>query len=325
MKYFVFLFFTLVGFSSCLKTDSPITLPPKGNGEVMQVDMGDKYNYQIFVSLAQGKIIHISEANMYHLAFQTGANQFGIFINESNSMQVARTSKTAFSEVNSLDTSGNSSQWRVDLSVGNIDSSAFGNWQKNKEVFIVKPSKETTQFIKFQIMDANAVEYKVKMGDLNDPIGTVISIPKSANQNYTYFSFKTMSVVNNVEPSNNENWDLHFCVYNHTFYEYNPPLPYSVVGVILNAKGTLAYKDSTQDYNAIDANFENQIQYSNKLDVIGYDWKYFDRDKTLYTIVSKYKYLIRNQNGLNFKLRFIDFYSPTGNKGSPRFEFQSIN
>ena len=90
---------------------------------------------------------------------------------------------------------------------------------------------------------------------------------------------------------------------------------------------TSAYKDSLTDYNAINLNFATNAPLSYNRDVIGYDWKFYDytASNPMYTIVKKYNYIIKNQNDHLFKLHFLDFYSSSGVKGSPKFEFYQLN
>jgi hypothetical protein len=62
--------------------------------------------------------------------------------------------------------------------------------------------------------------------------------------------------------------------------------------------------------------------------MIGYEWKQINGDVTsgdiTYTAQSGWTYLVRNREGLFFKMRFIDFYNNQGKKGYPTFEFQRL-
>ena len=63
------------------------------------------------------------------------------------------------------------------------------------------------------------------------------------------------------------------------------------------------------------------LEYTTRADVIGYDWKYYDFDAGVYTIVPDMNYVIRDREGFFYKFRFVDFYSDLGVKGYPTFEF----
>jgi hypothetical protein len=43
-----------------------------------------------------------------------------------------------------------------------------------------------------------------------------------------------------------------------------------------------------------------------------------------YTIESDRIYLLRNSEGIFWKLHFIDFYTQNGEKGAPMFELQEL-
>lgn len=52
------------------------------------------------------------------------------------------------------------------------------------------------------------------------------------------------------------------------------------------------------------------------MDEIGYDWKYYDLSGSgKYIIYQKKVFVIRDQQGYLYKLRFIDFYDNNGQKG----------
>ena len=68
----------------------------------------------------------------------------------------------------------------------------------------------------------------------------------------------------------------------------------------------------------------NEYNYSTQRDIIGFNWKTFDFDTQVYTINSSMNYIIQSENGIFYKLRFIDFYNNSGEKGYPKFEIQEL-
>lgn len=310
-------------FTSCEKKESPITLPPKSDGSVLQVDMGSNYDYQFFVNLETQKIVHISECRQWDLAFQSGANEAGIFLNGAKQMAALATGDTSFAAVNTVDSTQGTKKWKVDQASGELDSTAIGDWTQNKQVYLIRLDNTGNQIRKIKIIDEDLFQYRMMVGDVNSTQGAIITIPKNKNQNYTYFSFDFLTTVENVEP-NKADWDIQFTLYNFTFYDQNPPLPYVVNGVLLNKTSTYAFQDSVSVYNGIDENFATGVPLSNRRDVIGYSWKIFDRDLNIYTVDKRYNYIIKNQRNHYFKLRFLDFYSPVGVKGSPKFEYKQL-
>lgn len=78
-KHLLLVSLSILLFSACEKKETPITLPPKGDGAVMQVDMGETYEYQYFINLQTQQIVHISPISNWDLALQCGENDSAIF------------------------------------------------------------------------------------------------------------------------------------------------------------------------------------------------------------------------------------------------------
>ena len=57
--------------------------------------------------------------------------------------------------------------------------------------------------------------------------------------------------------------------------------------------------------------------------IIGFDWKYYDFNLGYIIYPDRY-YLLKDEDGFYFKIRFIDFYDPSGNKGTATFEYQRL-
>lgn len=324
MKYtYLINIIILLLLSSCEKKDSPITLPTKGDGAVLQVDMGENYDYQFFINLDLGKVVHSSKNNLYHLAFQSGNNQQGVLTNSGLGMAVYNTGKSDFSNVGFADTMLAYKNWKYDLPSDDIDSTAVGNWGTKSQIYLVKLGKNNNRVRKFQLKYVDAFQYIIHVGDLNSVSGADITILKNKDQIYTYFSFDILNTVNEIEPAPNVKWDMVFTLYNYTFYDQNPALPYVVNGVLFNpsTKGTI---DSNNNYNSLSKEFALSRSLVAKKDLIGFSWKNYDRDQNLYTVNNKYNYIIQNSEGRYFKLRFLDFYSSLGIKGSPKFEYKLL-
>ncbi|MBK7763702.1 MAG: HmuY family protein [Bacteroidetes bacterium] len=321
--HFLLSLFAIITFASCEKKELPITLPAKGDGQVLQVDMGETYDNQFFINLEQQKVVHVSEVESWDLAFSSSASQHGIYVNGGKGMAAYNTNKTKFEDVGYTDTTMAKTSWRYDAPNGSIDSSAIGDWKNKNNVYIIKLNENGTKIRKIQFLQEDAFEYKIAVGDINSTIPAMITITKNAICNYTYFSFELLKTVSGIEPDKNT-WDIVVTRYHYTFYDQSPALRYIVNGLLLNPYGSSAYKDSLTDYNTIDENFATSVPLSESRDVIGYDWKTYIIDKGIYTIVKKYNYVIKNRNDHYFKLHFLDFYSSTGVKGSPKFEFKQL-
>jgi hypothetical protein len=100
--------------------------------------------------------------------------------------------------------------------------------------------------------------------------------------------------------------------------------PYLVFGVLLNPNKVVAALDTVHNFADIVLADTSEITFSQDLDAIGYEWKYYNFDAGVYTVVPEFSYIIRDRDGYYYKLRFVDFYNDTGDKGHPEFEFLAL-
>lgn len=321
---YLFLCTTILLFS-CEKKDHPITLPPKGAGVAMQVNMGDKYTNQFFVSLENQQVVATGLCDEWDLSFSTSDSNHSVHLNGGQGMAAYATNKTNFADVNEKDTTNINDHWLYDEWSGISDSTALKDALSSGQVYLIRLNASDKNFKKLKITYADAYEYRLELGDLTTTTPQTKTIIKNNEYNFIYFSLHSFKEISGVEPFKN-NWDIHFTTYNHTFYDQNPPLRYVVTGCLLNPNNTWAYKDSVWGYNNISREAINAIQLSQRWDALGYDWKKIDwaSGSTNYVIDPRYSYIIRTQNNRYYKLRFIGFYSPTGEKGSPKFEFVEL-
>jgi hypothetical protein len=205
------------------------------------------------------------------------------------------------------------------------DSLALTNASKNKYVYWLdlglnefnEPAEER---LKFQVLSVDSRAYRFKLQNINSSTSETFEILKDTSYNRVYFSFKTKKVVA-VEPPKNA-WDIQFTKYVHTFYD--PYIPYLVVGALLNPHQTEASADSSRKFSEIDRTFAQNQNLSPTADVIGYSWKAFGINGSLFTVFPQKNYIVKTQNGYFYKLHFIDFYDDRGRKGNPKFEFQRL-
>ncbi len=328
MRYIHILLVAIIFITSCSKNDKAIVLPPSTGGASMQANMGADYEFQYYINLAEQKIVHTSVINNWDVALQSTTDNI-VMLNSGKGMAAYNTHNTNFADVTAADTAKINFGWKYDIACGEKDSTAIGRWENGtaskNEVYIIKLNVAGTQLRKFRIVSADMFQYVIEVGDINSQTPTAITITRTPNNNYTYFSFSFLAKVDGIEPASNDTWDFVCTRYGFAFLDQEPVLHYIVNGCLLNNTNTYGYKDSVTNYNNIDKAFAEKVTLTKKLDVIGFDWKKYDFDKGYYTIVPQYNYIIKDRNNRYFKLRFLDFYSPTGVKGSPKFEFHYLN
>ena len=143
------------------------------------------------------------------------------------------------------------------------------------------------------------------------------------NVNKVYFSILDNKEIKNFEP-NKDDWDIQFTRYNHVYFDMNPVQSYIVNGVLLNPNKVQGFINTTMKYEDIKLIDTMSGKFLSKQDVIGFDWKYYNIDKALYSITPKNVYIIRSVKGLYYKLRFIDFYDENKQKGNPTFQYELL-
>ncbi|MEO6166889.1 MAG: HmuY family protein [Chitinophagales bacterium] len=320
MKGWILILATVSIFSSCFKEDTAVMLPPPGDAQISQIGMGPDYKRQQYFDMGTGDTLG-SNYNVWDLCFEAAPSGWHIWINGGNLAMIANMDTQDFDAV--TDTFG--ADWKWDESSWNMDSTAIGDWRNVRMVYVVdlgyeKPAPQRFKKIIFQSLTDDY--YEIEFANLDGSDVYVKQVPKNELFSYIYFTFDNGGTTLDIEPDK-QRWDMLFTRYRHIFYDEDPPLPYLVTGVLINP-GIAVAIDSTLSFGDIDYEKALTFSYSDKRDVIGYDWKYFDFDNAAYVVRSDINYIIRDMEGIYWKLHFIDFYNSIGEKGYPQFEFQRL-
>lgn len=322
--------------SSCQKPDKPITLPEKGTSQHSTVDMGEDYLEQFFYNIEDGKVVYTSYVNSWDLAFEASPAGYHVFMNgaKSSSIYVYNTHKTSLADVTGPPAGLKESEWGYDAPCGTPDSTYIGDWRKpngmsKNEVYIVRWSPDGLKYTyyKLMIVSMNADNYIISYGYCDNGTTKTLTLPKDHDYNFTYFTFEDGGKILLPEPPKNT-WDIVFTRYRHIYYDYPgyPFFPYTVTGVLLNPYNTTAAADSTSGYENIKTQNITTTKFSKDRNVIGFDWKSYDRDPSVgkYTVNKNKCYIIKTRDEQFWKLHFIDYYSSLGVKGSPSFEYERL-
>lgn len=321
----------LIIFSSCEKEETPVTLPPRDlSVQMMSVNMGLEYDKQIFVDLVSGKQ-NTTDNNLWDLSFDASPMGFQVFMNGGKNVLIANSGFTQFNTISNP----SSLLWRWDESSGKPDSIVLGKWcnwntrQTFDSVYVIDRGlgkDKPDNFFQFKIKAVDANRYLISVADLNGQFLYDSDIKKDASKNLVYFTFANGGSALNIEPQRHQ-WHFTFLRYRWIYYEFNPPLLYQVCGVHLNRHLVEVAVDSTLNFYDIKLSDGLNQSYSDRRDMIGFEWKYpdFTPNGVRYRTRNYINYFIREKNsGHIYKLRFLDFYDDAGNKGSPRFEYQLL-
>ena len=316
MKKISLLILILINFS-CLKEEIPIEAHQPGDLTTNQIELGSDYRYQAYYDVVTNSMVKKHLKTDWDFGFESNENGYRVILNTSKAMRVASKPITEF--ISTTDTAN--CEWKNDVSSGNLDSTAIGNWTTNQNFYIIDLgysfTAEQLGFKKLQILSVNDNEYNITYSSLNNSNNTSITIPKNELFNFSFFSFQQNSYLE-IEPIKT-NWDLVFGQYTHLF---DPTFPYLVTGVLSNRNGVEIAEVFDKDF--LDINFSDVTNYtfSSDIDMIGYDWKSYSSGT--YEIDINKNYIIKTTEGLYYKIHFIDFYNDQGDKGTPKFEISSL-
>ncbi|MBL7712973.1 MAG: HmuY family protein [Chitinophagaceae bacterium] len=311
--------------SSCLNKETPVPLKPKGAETTASVDMGEDYHWQMYFSLKSNAMVGKVLYSSWDLGFENEASGYRIVLNGGKfGMAAYRTGKTDFASVTIKDTTGVSG--KIDMPSGSLDSTAIGDWRTGNAVYIInRGTNENAKwqgFEKIQILSVDAAKYVVRIAGIDGSNEKTMDILKDNRYNLGFLSFGDGGKTLTIEPPKAE-WDIVFTKY--TYYYYDLMMPYSVVGCLLNRYQTTAgLLDSTsKDFAAIDLEKAMGARLASFNSAIGFEWKYYDLNSGKYTVNPAKHYIILSQQGIYYKLRFIDFYQ-AGIKGAPKWEYQQL-
>lgn len=331
-------------FTSCFKDDERVTPFDRGDRITDTIPMShitaggsvQAYLNQVYYSLNDSTIVSINEKKSFDLAFDASENGSRIWLNTSNFMLAGKSDKTDLEAVNSaagLD-------MIYDPSSGNPDSTAIGNWFEAQEadtvysklVYVIDRGYDEAgnllgkRKIRFDSLVANT--YYFSYSDLNNTNRVQASVTKQAGFNKVYFSFEDGGKQLQPEPQKDA-YDLLFTQYTTLlFTDVGDPYPYLVTGVLLNPYETKVAFDSTMTFEEIDMGAAMNLSYTTQADRIGYTWKDVKGDVESgvvnYVVKPEFNFIVQNNKGWYFKLRFVGFYNRQGVKGFPVIEFQRL-
>ncbi len=310
----------MASLSSCFKEDKPLQLPPAGDAKTFQVGMGEDYHRAVYFDFNTTDTAG-NEHTAWDLCFESTDSGFHIWMNGANGSLIANTDTQDFEAVS--DTLG--ANWAIDNPNWNIDSTAVGDWRVDRMVYIIDRGAAKLagdRFKKIIFQSVNATEYEAQYSNLDGSNFIIYNVPKKTGNQFIYFTFDNGGEVLDVEPSA-VSWNLLFTRYRTVFYTVQPPLPYVVTGVLINPNIAVAV-DSSLTFSEIDYTKALTLTFSQRRDIIGYGWKWYNFSSQAYLMRPYINYIIRDDEGVYWKMHFIDFYNSSGQKGYPQFEYQRL-
>lgn len=298
-------------------------------------------NYSIYSSVTFFKIYENITAEVsnqplgkWDLAFQSALAGDIVLLNYTVSARAIKTGTSVFSEVdiNTVNELYQSDLWEFnDPAYSNIqDSTALADWESQEVYLVYRGSTSLSQeaYYKIQFISKTPDTYTFRYAHVESLQEIEKTINRTQGLANVYYSFETEAVVEH-EPLINE-WDFYFAPY-FGWYETLTAgefAPYNLTGAMINNEGGMRVAqvfDGSVEYAGIDLAMAESLTYTDWKGVIGSTWKKIpSTENPIYTMDNDKKYVLKLSDGNYYRMRFLDFYSPLGDKGYPSFEINLI-
>lgn len=322
----ILLIFLLVSIFSCEQAETALSPPTPGDVNTVQITIGFPYANQVYYNCLENQIIRTNTKWDWDLAFYSGENishtsNDSTCIIKLNYAKGMLASDLGNSEINEIVDIKNIN-WQWDNSNGELNQTVI----KSHNTYIINRQYDENSnhlgYYLFKVLEINDNSIKVLFRKNEDEQVFTSIINYNRNKNFTHFSFDNNGEVIEIEPNKNT-WDLLFTNYQQKFD--NLPLPFVITGCMINKyDGVTVAEDTLNNFSDIILSDTINYTFIDDYDIIGYDWKIRNSSDNSFKIDTTIKYIIRNNEGIFFKLRFIDFYNNTGEKGYPKFEIQKL-
>jgi hypothetical protein len=322
MKYIIplLILFVLTG---CFPEDKTVT---PLNIDIVEIPYS-MYDSQIWYSLKDTAVISHNSFLDWDLGFESTGTGHHIILNTSRFMYAGNTGSADFSGIttNICDT------MIYDDSNGDLRKTAIGNWADftdpgnpvfPKNVYIINLGSDNNGvpygFKKAVFENFADNIYTIHFSNLDGSEEFTFQIPADPERSFTLFSFSNGGRTAPLQPINTA-WDICLTQYSTILFDdNNVATPYLVRGAYLNTAGTTAVADSTSSFYDVTAADIDKYTFSAEQDVIGYKWKDYKNDS--YKINPAIFYIIRDQTGGYYKLKFTGYYNKSGARGYPSFQ-----
>jgi hypothetical protein len=326
MKYFIFII-SLSLLTGCFPEDDPV--------DPLDIDIIEipysMYDNQIWFSLQSMAVTSYNPFTDWDLGFESNGAGHHIILNTSRFMYAGNTGSTDFYGI----TSNICDTMVYDHSGGDLNKTAIDTWADltdpgnpvyPKKVYIIDLGSDNNGIpygfrkITFDRFENNT--YSIHFSNLDGSDEHNFQISTDHDRSFTLFSFSNGGSIVPVQPIDSE-WDLCFTQYSTILFDdNNVATPYLVRGVYLNMAGTTAVRDTLNSYYDITANDIDSYTFSSSQDAIGYSWKDYKNDS--YNINPGIFYIIKDQRGEYYKLKFAGYYNNSGARGYPSFQVNNL-
>ncbi len=352
-KIFSFSFLFII--TSCLKEDDGIIdIPPIQGAELEPNVGGPNQPNQIWVDLSTGEMKETNRTS-WDLGFYSG-EEFAVILNTAALMSASPVD--GYTELNEINSSNMESLMSV-VRVANFDPENInyiddvkGNYLDNgtvikeeNKIYLINlgynipegpfnagtayTAGTTRGWAKVKITKEGTTGYRLEYADLDATETHEVFIENDLNYNFSFFSLVSGNIMDIQPPK--QDWDLCFTVFVNEVSDNNGNSQGSYIFsdfVMSNTmSGTGAYEVITEettlleDYNNFSADDIDDAQFIyDDHRVIGSHWRVVPG-----AIVNKDRfYVLKDPQGIYFKIRFISMSDDEGYRGYPVFEYEPL-
>lgn len=312
----------VLSLSSCFKEDEPV--PPYKSPDGVVTAMAETkpdYSMQVYYDLETNTFVSSNHREDWDFSYSCETGISAVYLNSAKRVRVFDTQSESWTVPVTL----SAVEWEYDESTGEPEKTALHDRQVG-HVYVLDlgfdMSGGNIGFKKFKFVSVTEETLTLEYAEMDGSNIRTLALSKNADYNFVYYSFKNGGGQVFPEPMKNR-YDLLFTYYTTKVYYANDPTQfewYAVNGTLLNPNGVAVAVDSSDKFTTITYQDLAGYTYSEKRDAIGYDWKTYDIDAGVYTILVKNTYLIRDRSGNFWKLRFTSFTNQSGERGYPTFE-----
>ena len=296
---------SLLFLAACFPKEDAVEPTPRINKSVM-LDAGEYKNTVAFYSLDKAEVV--AEASPMDWDFYI--DEEVIRLNYFRSMQVAK-----------FDQSWDKLEDTVGLDFRNLTYDSYesmSQWELAEDQIYVVDYGLDNEFNPIGLTSVRFERTTTGIKIWQNAIGSDYEIFEEVNEASFYYNIREKRTLD--LPKETE-YDVAFGKYTDLVTIDNITQDYLIYGAIQGK--ALAYYEN-EPFDSVKTEQFNAIRLMNNKDVLGWDWKNYNRPKDAYEIVDNRTYLIMSNAGFRYKLRFVNFYNTAGQSGHPTFEWELL-
>jgi len=291
--------------AACFPKEDAVEPMPRINKSVM-LDAGEYKNTVAFYSLNKAEVV--AEASPMDWDFYI--DEEVIRLNYFRSMQVAKFGQ-----------SWDKLEDTVGLDFRNLTYDSYesmSQWELAEDQIYVVDYGLDNEFNPIGLTSVRFERTTTGIKIWQNAIGSDYETFEEVNEASFYYNIREKRTLD--LPKETE-YDVAFGKYTDLVTIDNITQDYLIYGAIQGK--ALAYYEN-EPFDSVKTEQFNAIRLMNNKDVLGWDWKNYNRPKDAYEIVDNRTYLIMSNAGFKYKLRFVSFYNTAGQSGHPTFEWKLL-